>query len=96
MQVSFKERVNNMKRKDGSSVWEPPKIEEIIPDEIEYNEKGLIKRSGYDIRRGPATFGKEFEEENFEKTFKPLLVFILGFFVLAGVLLVIAVKYLLA
>ncbi len=96
MQVSFKERVKNMKRKDGSSVWEPPKIEEIIPDEIEYNEKGLIKRSGYDIRRGPATFGKEFEEENFEKTFKPLLVFILGFFVLAGVLLVIAVKYLLA
>ena len=90
--MSFKEKIKNMKRKDGSGFWEMPEAEDVASDEIEYDEKGLIKRSGYDIRKGPMTFGKEFEEENFEKTFKPILIFLICFFVISVAVIVFALK----
>ena len=79
--MSFKEKIKNMKRKDGSGFWEMPEAEEVASDEIEY-----------DIRKGPMTFGKEFEEENFEKTFKPILIFLICFFVISVAVIVFALK----
>ena len=79
--MSLKEKIKNIKRKDGTSIWEMKEVEEIIPDELEYNEKGLIKRDGF--RMGSSVhYGKDFEEENFSRVFKMSIVGLVVFFIL--------------
>lgn len=79
--MSLKEKIKNLKRKDGTSIWEMKKPEEIIPDEIEYNDKGLIKRDGFHMGSS-VHYGKDFEEENFSRVFKMSMIGLVIFFIL--------------
>lgn len=85
--MSLKEKIIERANKKADCKFVPPEV-----TEIEYNEKGQIKRNGY--RQGSSVYyGKEFEEENFDRVFKMGIIGIIGMFVIFG-LLIVAVIYL--
>ena len=86
--MGLKERMVRNAEKRAAMMEEKERMLKESAVKAEYNEKGQIKRKGF--KMGQATFyGEEFEEENFNRVFKPALVFLILFFVLfvlAGVI----------
>ena len=79
--MGLKERMIERAEKRAAEMKEKERMLKESAVQAEYNEKGQIKRSGF--KMGQATFyGEEFEEENFDRLFKPVLLFLVLFFVL--------------
>lgn len=93
--MSLKDKVKNMKRKDGTCIWEPKEKCVAAPDKLEYNDKGYIKRDGFKMGKSAINYGEDFEKEHFDEIFKPLMIFLVCFLLAAGVLTAIALKFLL-
>ena len=79
--MGLKERMVRNAEKRAAMMEEKERMLKESAVKAEYNEKGQIKRKGF--KMGQATFyGEEFEEENFNRVFKPAVVFLVLFFVL--------------
>ena len=87
LRMGMKERMVARAERRAAEMEEKERLMKESAVKAEYNEKGQIKRKGF--KMGQATFyGEEFEEENFNRVFKPAVIFLALFFilfVLAGV-----------
>ena len=84
------------KKEEYDARWEAQEemMEEMRKGEgYELNEKGLIKRDGFNMRNGAANYGSQFEEENFDKIFKKAMILIGLLLLFAIVIFVFAIGY---
>lgn len=79
--MGLKERIEEKAKKRAEELAEQERLMKESAVDVEYNEKGQVKRSGFRMGK-QVVYGEEFEGETMDKVFKPAIIFLILFFLL--------------